>query len=931
MLTVKAPIELKCQTGMVSSWEGFYHRIRGNYEMISMGIDREDLLHVVAAPPEVYIGEGGMTSLVNQTSIQNSQETKLEVINNLLNRVALTENVDLTYQDRVYITDVLKKLGIQNVSQFMSQVARMKQETRTTEQLISLYWNHLEELTQLVEEYRHEEKTSEAVTENVRNQQEIHLHEDIMNRLQTGALYQILHNFYSSYNGSSQYMASQELQITEQKRVASNILLNQLKNVVQSQKVPFVYRHQNYYETVDLEESQITSQAVSTQITSAVLLNLIDNLYFSWFERQRGEGQTWLNIENALYQTADNTLWRMKNETSNQFLTRDRKEMLSEYQRQVYEQEVQAIYQLLTLSREVPGLTGREGTGMFFQEPATEKEYRQADIRYPEIPEEWEENAVSEERESRLFREYQLRLERQVERYMEAANFWWPGQGRREQQESVPMAVEKTFGEEEQRRLPDGNRETELLQSFGREGEGPEPVSLYHGPAAGLEEENQEQGPENGRQPEDRLIDRETHRILSEYQTQVEKIQPMIYRQEQESRLLTETYESTLGQESPQQPEFSQAELHIHQGDENITAVEETQRFLAEYENRISREQSKVYHTQERQNQLLTETYESPLRQETQETTQVNGAEVSVYRQQEDEGTGDVTRENQVQQTFVRQEENVEQIEKQLKQINQQNIENYNRYQEVLRQQEEQKRTWRPTAMQMRQESLKALENPQELLESYRQEHEERKQQQTEDRKRLEELLPEQTRRIYEQLEQYQNSRRQAGGPADMTENNIGLLLHDINQIEHENHTEQQIFQEDREQLRQVSETVIEKWEERQEAEAKTQRRVETERNDLSLVHKSLENQIDEEFLQQLMEQNRTLSSKVQVTERQEEEKQIVRTTVHQQAQQTLVKETGDLTELIQKGVQKQIGIISDQIYTKLEKRLQNEKKRRGY
>ena len=57
----------------------------------------------------------------------------------------------------------------------------------------------------------------------------------------------------------------------------------------------------------------------------------------------------------------------------------------------------------------------------------------------------------------------------------------------------------------------------------------------------------------------------------------------------------------------------------------------------------------------------------------------------------------------------------------------------------------------------------------------------------------------------------------------------------------------------------------------------------------------------------------------------------MVRTTVHQQAQQTLLKETGDLTELIQKGVQKQIGIISDQIYTKLEKRLQNEKKRRGY
>ena len=79
------------------------------------------------------------------------------------------------------------------------------------------------------------------------------------------------------------------------------------------------------------------------------------------------------------------------------------------------------------------------------------------------------------------------------------------------------------------------------------------------------------------------------------------------------------------------------------------------------------------------------------------------------------------------------------------------------------------------------------------------------------------------------------------------------------------------------------------------------------------------------------MEQNRTLSSKVQVTEQEEAEKQVVRTTVHHQAQHTLVKETEDLTELIQKGVQRQIGTISDQIYTKLEKRLQNEKKRRGF
>ena len=931
MIMVKAPIELKCQTSMVSSWEGFYHRICGNYEMIFAGIDREDLLHLVAAPPEVYIGEGGMTSLVNHTSIQNNLETKLVVINNLLNRVALTEHIDLTYQDRVYITDVLRKLGIENVNQFMSQVARLKQETQTTEQLLSLYWNHLEELTQLVEEYHHEEKIGKRVTEDVRNQQEIHLHEDIMNRLQTGAVYQVLHNFYSSYNGSSQYMSSQELQITEQKRVASSILLNQLKNVVQGQKVPLVYRHQNYYETMDLEESQVTSKEVSTQITSAVLLNLIDNLYFSRFERQKRDRQAWLNIENALYQTADNTLWRIKNEISYPFLTQNSKENLVEYQRQVYEQEVQALYQLLALNQENPFEEGREEPGIPFQEPMPDRTHQEADIWYPDTTEKQEQAVIPEERAGRIFREYQLKLEKQVERFIEAASFPWPGQGRREQQENEPAIAKRFLVEERQERSPGLKREMELVQPSRREAKDPEPVNLQYGQEADAEKETKTQASEYSRQQEGRLMERESHKFLSEYESHLVKTQPTIYRQEQESQIFTEIYERPLDQRqaSIQQPEFIQAELHIQEGDENITAVEETQRFLAEYENRISKEQSKFYHTQERQNQILTETYESPLRQDSAQQTERQEQDVSFYQQHVENVTA--VEGNRVQQTFARQEENLEQIEKQLKQINQQNIENFNRYQEILQQQEGQKSPWKPTVMQMRRESLKALENPEELLEDYRQEQEVRKQQRTEGLRRMAERLPEQTRRIYEQLEQYQNSRRQAGSLADRTENNIGLLLHDIRQIERESSREQQVFLEDKEQLRQVSETVIEKWEERQKAEGGSQRRVKPERNDISLVHKSLEHQIDEVFLQQLMEQNRTLSSKVQVTEQEEAEKQVVRTTVHHQAQHTLVKETEDLTELIQKGVQRQIGTISDQIYTKLEKRLQNEKKRRGF
>ena len=58
MLTVKAPIELKCSAGIVPSYEGFVHRITGNYEMMSTTVTGEDLLHLVTEPPEVFLCRG---------------------------------------------------------------------------------------------------------------------------------------------------------------------------------------------------------------------------------------------------------------------------------------------------------------------------------------------------------------------------------------------------------------------------------------------------------------------------------------------------------------------------------------------------------------------------------------------------------------------------------------------------------------------------------------------------------------------------------------------------------------------------------------------------------------------------------------------------------------------------------------------------------
>lgn len=623
MLTIKGPVELKCNTAMISSHEHFYHRIWGNYEMMTASVTGEDLLHVVTQPPQVFLGEGDMTSIVQNSRIENRQENKLNIINNLLNRIVLTEDVNLTYQDRVYITEVLNKLGIRNVQQFMNQVNRMKAETRNIQEQVSFYWSHLEELMELSKESNYREITKEEAFYQEQSTQ-VNLHQEIMNRLQTGAIYQILGNFYSSYNGNAYYVNAQELLVTEQKRTAVNVLLNRLQNLASPQALPMVFRHDNYYENQYLQEQELTEEGVNTQITSAVLLNLIDNLYLNRFEKKLENGQVWVSMEEALYQTADNTLKRVYYHIDNP------------------------------------------------QSQYFHMEYPQAAMQLPE-------------------------------------------------------------------------------------------------PASEPEE--------------------------------------------------------TLAEPITEEPDF----------------VEE------------------------------------------------------------------------------------------LLQINQRNIENYERYRKLVMEREKEQISIpreETTVQKMRRESLLALHDPARLMDQYREEEEIRQSRKELQIQELTRLLPEQTRRIYERLEEY---REQSDTLlTNRTQNNIGLLLQDIQQIDR---MKKEQLKEQKEQMKEVSQEILEKHIQSRVTEVRdpiyTREQRPAER--ISMVYKTQNQILEEEMLEELLEQTRRLQSETRIRETVEEHNQVVHTKTVQHTTQQILQETQDLTEMIQKGVQKQIGTISDQVYNRLEKRLQNEKRRRGY
>jgi len=852
---------------MIPAQEAFYHRITGNYAVMNAGIDKEELLHMVTAPPEIYLGEGASSILTNYVDIQNQQENRIELVNNLLNRIVLMQEADLAYQDRVYITNVLNKLGIRDVSQFMKQVRILKDETKSTQHLISLYWNHMEELKSLVEEYQSGRVEVKQYVEAGEEQRGLYLHEEIMNRLKTGALYQILSSFYENHNGRGQYVTNQELKLVEQKRVASNILLNRLEAVAGGRRVPFVYRHENYYEEIHSEERELNDHSVNSQITSAVLLNLIDNLYWNQFEKQVKQSAMWLHMEEALYQNAENTLLRLRSEAAGEGISSSFQEEYSSSSYQTLHRHMDAVLRLLSVNQELNFHRTADSPSGRTDGEALEDRQEQEGGQIPELSyrkeNNWQEN---------LYQNI-------IEAYFESLD---QIPSRRDRQAGKPSGDIRGQAQLQE--------EKELREHPRQSGESLQPLDVY---GEAVQEELRHRIYE-GR--------REEQRPLELHFSGGERTEKTIEKTEER----VTGFQEGQGEERPGEPDF---------------AKEPGQKLLLQAES---------------YQQKLTENIENHLeRQNIYVRGEAPGPEAGALSGDEEASLSFSGTENRISLEDHSTQEEHTQLLQQLQQINQKNIENYHRYQELLaRQQEAQKNKKRDTRAQMRQESLEALKAPRELLERYREETVLREQERTERLREMTELLPEQTRKIYQALENYQADPGRWEGSQAISRNNLGLLIHDVEEAERENRRMELVMQE---QQGQKDETVsvINRWDRQARQEFRTASREETSYQDISLVHRTAENQISQELIEQLTAQRQsTVHRENRVTERREEQNETKRLDAVQTqmaARQQLFRETENLTEMIEQGVRRQMNSISEQVYSKLEKRLQNEKKRRGY
>lgn len=292
MITLKAPIELKARTDFVRDQEIFSERIAGNYSLIGLEIGAEELLHIVNSPPEIYVAEGDATTIVGNTLVSSRNEEKLDIINNMLNRIMLSVNAELTYQDRAYITDALCKIGIRDDRKFMSEVRKMMEESRIEEDFIN---NYLEvDYEQDNIELRREtlELSREIVERGLESGfsiREENISRNIMRRLQTGAIYQIVANFNKSLNETRINLAEQ--MISEQENIAKKMLVQSFITSMVMEGAEIVLR----------EEAEDGAGAGEEPVSSGTAR---DTLTETFNERERSLVS---ELQSTIRETVDNT------------------------------------------------------------------------------------------------------------------------------------------------------------------------------------------------------------------------------------------------------------------------------------------------------------------------------------------------------------------------------------------------------------------------------------------------------------------------------------------------------------------------------------------------------------------------------------------------------------------------------------------------
>lgn len=317
MLTLKEPIKLQTVAGQIAVRDDFGDRIRDNYSLLSVQFTPKDLLLLMSAPPEEQEEQPGMTTLVTQNKVSMYQGVSLEVVNHIVNRILLTQNTPFTYQDTVYISSMLRKAGVTDVSLFMRQVrqlARQSQQVNRLTALYQLYQNRLSPAARVAGQTRRAAGQPAQTAETAAAPERYFLHSEIFRRLQTAAIYREVGALLTSTTTRSDRVATREMRFAEHFRTSSQLRLAELRQRTVDRDKPMSLQYlSNHYERGDLLPAPENEEQVFSRLVEAVLYNTVEKSLAIAVHRGMRSGSLTLDMRQALQQSIDNTVFRFEN------------------------------------------------------------------------------------------------------------------------------------------------------------------------------------------------------------------------------------------------------------------------------------------------------------------------------------------------------------------------------------------------------------------------------------------------------------------------------------------------------------------------------------------------------------------------------------------------------------------------------------------
>ncbi|SFN83563.1 hypothetical protein SAMN05216351_101319 [Pseudobutyrivibrio sp. JW11] len=315
MLKIKSADSMRKLKPLTPFYSGFSERIRTNYGAMNVRIDKEELIHLVSEPPEVYLEDFGMTRLTNNTNINSTKNIKVEMLNEMINRLYYSNENRFTYQDKVYVENVLRQLGVENTTNFIRQIKDIKEQMDETINYIKINQNNPVAFEKMMERIIQEnnripKKRKNSKKEVLESRKEKELYEKVFDRLHSKEIYKEVTELLKANPDMPAIIRQAEFHLAEQKNESRELTLNSIFHTFEGDTRNYlVHRWEQLNEGDEIEN--VTEEGdILSSVNAAIIMNLIENVMSLRAGDKYQRDEQWYQLKNAYNQSAENTLNR---------------------------------------------------------------------------------------------------------------------------------------------------------------------------------------------------------------------------------------------------------------------------------------------------------------------------------------------------------------------------------------------------------------------------------------------------------------------------------------------------------------------------------------------------------------------------------------------------------------------------------------------